>query len=462
MSLQELWKLYPLANPAVKSKSFTADNPENDVPSISKSARNIDRLQIKDINTDPAFPGLFSETDRTSSPIFYPDRDNETYQESQSSSLPAATSDKTASAVKSSKRDGLLVVSNLAGGENEYTSLAAACSAARNGDIIELRYNGRREEKPIHTANLRATIRAGEGYRPIVVFRPDDTDPIKYPRSMFSLSSGRLTISNVAMEFNIPREIPADNWSLVDIRGGQTVRFDKCVLTVTNASDQLGAYHQDAAFFRVGSSPGADITVANGTSGAPPLATIELNDCIARGEAVFMLVEDFQPVHLAWDNGLLLTSEQLLSAAGSARSPKPDEMLRIDLQHVTVAARGGLVRLVSSHSAPYQFTVQFTCNNNIIITSPGSSLIEQDVNGPLENARRQIVWNGDHNLYQDTTIFWTIRSLNSEPSSDTLSFEDWRTYWGPSRENQPLSGQIGWTTARSDRRYMIRSLPTMP
>jgi eukaryotic-like serine/threonine-protein kinase len=346
----------------------------------------------------------------------------------------------------SAKRNGLLVVSDLASGENQYTHLAAACAAARNGDVVELRYNGRREEKPIRMANLRTTIRAGKGYQPVIIFRPNETDPDKHLRSMFSLSSGRLTISDLAVEFIIPRDIPAANWSLFEIHGGQTVRLEKSAITIANASERINAYHQDAACFRIGSSPDTEPVAAGSNPGVPPLATIELNDSIVRGEANFIRVEDLQPVHLAWDNGLLVTSECLLSAAGGAQSPKPDETLRIDMQHVTVAARGGLVRLASSQTTPYQFTVQFNCADNIIMTSNGNSLIEQEVVGPLENARRQIVWNGDHNFYQDTNIFWTIRSLNADPSFDTLSFEGWQTYWGPSRENQPFSGHIDWNS----------------
>ena len=122
--------------------------------------------------------------------------------------------------------------------------------------MIELRYNGPREEKPIHMSNLRATIRSGDGYRPVLVFRPTETDPMKYPRSMFSLSSGRLTISNLALELIISRDIAADNWSFLEIRGGTNCAAGKNRLfTVVNASDQLTAYHQDAAFFRVAALP---------------------------------------------------------------------------------------------------------------------------------------------------------------------------------------------------------------
>ncbi len=155
-------------------------------------------------------------------------------------------------------------------------------------------------------------------------------------------------------------------------------------------------------------------------------------------------MEDLQPVHLAWDNGLLATSERLLTAAGGAQSPQPDEMLRLDLRHVTVMARGGLARLASSQTAPYQFTVQLNCTDNIFMISPGNSLIEQEVLGPLENARRQIVWNGDHNFYQDTEVFWTIRSLDAQPPSDTLTFEGWRKYWGSFPGKPTVFRRILW------------------
>jgi serine/threonine protein kinase len=344
------------------------------------------------------------------------------------------------------RRNVLLVVGDLAGGENEFTSLAAACSAARNGDVIELRYNGRREEKPVRMANLRVTIRAGDGYRPIIVFRPTETDPVKYPHSMFDLGSGRLTLSNLTMEFVLPREAAADDWTFLGIHGGQTVRVEKCVLTIVNASERMTAFHRDAAFFRVGAAaPSSEVPLPGGSPGASPLAAVELSDSVARGEATFIRVEDLRPVHLAWDNGLLATSEWLLWAASGPQAPKPDETLRIDLRHVTIAARRGLARLPGSRAAPYQFTVQFNCADDIIMTSPGNPLIEQEVAGPLENARRQIDWNGDHNFYQDIDVFWTIRGLGSDTSSEVLSFDGWRMYWGPSRENQPFSGPIEWS-----------------
>ena len=99
------------------------------------------------------------------------------------------------------------------------------------------------------------------------------------------------------------------------------IRLERCSLTVLNASNQLSAYHQDVAFFRARSAADADAT-PGGTPAATPLATLELTDCIARGEAVFLSVEDLQPVHVLWDNGLLVTTERFLSAGGGQAGAK--------------------------------------------------------------------------------------------------------------------------------------------
>jgi serine/threonine-protein kinase len=327
--------------------------------------------------------------------------------------------------------------------ENVFSSLAAACAAAHNGDVIELRFNGSREEQPVKITNLRATIRAGEGYRPILVFRPTEINPLKYPRSMFFLSAGRLTLIDVAMELHVPRAIPADSWSMLETCGGQTIRLEHCLLTIRNASDQLKTYHQEVAFLRAKPSSDADTAIDVAPS-ATPLATLELTDCVARGEAVFLRVENLQPVSLTWENGLLATTEQLLSADGGATAPKSEETLHVELRHLTAVMRGGLCRLSATPSAPYQQAVQFSCADDVFIMSPGAALVEQDGVVGVERARQRFAWNGNRNFYQDTDVFWTVRNADPQISPDTMTFDGWKTYWGPSRENQPSCSSLSW------------------
>ena len=338
-----------------------------------------------------------------------------------------------------------LIVCEAPQGSEQFLTLAAACAAAGDGDVVELRFNGPREEnRPLKLSNLSVTIRAGEGYRPVVVFRPTDTDPVKYPRSMLTLAGGQLTLVDVAMELHIPRGVPADSWSLLETWGGETARLQRCSLTVVNTSNQGMSYHQDVAFLRARSAPDLDVSMG-GTAAATPLVTLELTDCVARGEADFLRVEDLQPVHLRWNNGLLLTTERFLVVDGSQAAPKLDEMLRIELQNVTANMRGGLCRLTSAAVSPHQLTVQCVSSDSILRTPPGVPLIVQEGAAEVENFRQRFVWNGNRNFYEDVDVFWTVRN-NRDPDAipNVMDFEDWKTYWGPSREEHPSTEPLYW------------------
>ncbi len=350
-----------------------------------------------------------------------------------------------AATAAASKPSALLIVSDAAAGANEFTSLGAACASAQNGDVIELRFNGPREERPMKLANLQVTVRPGKGFQPVIVFRPDEINPVKYPRSMLTLSAGRLMMTDVAIELQVPRDLPADNWSLIETWGGQSLRLERCSLTIRNASDQLTTYHPEVAFIRARPAPDAGMSV-DGAPAATPLASIELVDSVARGEANFLDVEELQPVHLLWDNGLLVTTDTLLTAGGGQMAPKPDETLRLELRRLTAVVRGGLCRLNSTPSNPYQLTVQFVCSDDIFIAAPGVPLVEQDGISDLDQARQRLVWNGDGDYYQDVDVFWMVRNVDPEVAPEAMSFDAWKTYWGPSRENQPSRTSAGLET----------------
>ncbi len=341
--------------------------------------------------------------------------------------------------------NGPLVVNEDDEGEYRFATLGAACSAAGDGDVIELHYNGLRQEWPITLANRDVKIRAGDGYRPLIVFRPgpDETDSVKYPRSMFTVTTGRLTLEGVAIELHVPRGIPAERWSLLEIRGSQTVRLEKCSLSICNAYDGAAADHQDVAFFRTANVPGADVATESGTSSARAPAVIKLVDCIARGEAVFLRVADSQPVRLDWENGLLATAEPMIVATGGQRQSPPGETLEIDLRHVTTAARG-LLRLTDTPTAPYRLPVEIDCANSIFITTAGAPLIEQIGTGSLSDYHEQIKWAGDHNFYEEVDTFWTIQGPTHELLSEPMSFDEWKLRWGSQSEYEPRQDRVRW------------------
>ncbi|MEN6559006.1 MAG: hypothetical protein ABFC54_12595, partial [Thermoguttaceae bacterium] len=360
------------------------------------------------------------------------------------SDSPPETSIKSSFAILSPpKRSGTLAVCEHPRGADQFATLEAACAAASDGDTIELRYDGSREERPLKIGNLNLTIRAGDGFRPVVVFRPVNVDPVKYPRSMFLLGGGRLTLVGAAFELDVPHDVPADSWSMLETQGGALIRLERCWLTVRNISAKGAVYHPDVAMFRVRLSPDAEMG-AEASPSATPLATIELVDSVARGEADLLRVEDIQPVHLTVDDGLLILGGRLLSAGGGPMAPKLDEMLRVELRDTTALTQGGLCWIVNSTSRPHQLTTQWVSTNSILIVGPGSSLIEQEGTVSAEDFRQRFIWSGDRNFYQEVGTFWTIRNLDFEQPPETMNFEAWETYWGPSREIQPSIATLKW------------------
>lgn len=354
---------------------------------------------------------------------------------------PATT---TATGVKPAvKRTGVLVVRPGTRGKNEFATLQAACNVAATGDVIELAYNGLRPEPPVHLAKVRVTIRAADGYQPVVVFQPGEfDDTFESSRSMITVSDGRLSLFNLAVQMVLPRETPADGWSLVEMTGNSLVRLDRCSLTIRNASDQLTAYHKDVAFFRVRSDV---VAMMDDTASLPTEpAGIELMDTIARGEAVLLRSEDSQPVRLTWDNGLLVTTERLLSASSGSKSPQTGETVRLDLRHLTAIMQKGLGRLTCSQIRPHHLTAQIDCVDSLLVTAPGNVLIEQIGDDGLNDFRQRIVWNGERNFYEGFKIFWAVRRSAAEEPLELMTLDAWRAYWGPEHENLSKSGRVYW------------------
>ena len=311
------------------------------------------------------------------------------------------------------KLSGVLTVGDAGVGGRNFATLAAASSAAESGDIIELRYNGRREEKPILLPNAKLVIRAGQGFQPVVVFRPNDPDPVKYPRTMFSLTGSELALLNVAIELDIPRDVPADRWTLLELGRAEIAAAREVFADDPQRLPPGGRLlpRQDARRGRAC------------WPRRPPrreqAAKITLTDCIVRGEAVVVRAESLQPVHFAWTNGLLLTSEQLLWAAGGDTMPGPGQDIQVQLKHLTATVEAGLCRLDNRRFAKYQLPTQVDCSDSILMASVDSPLVEQIGEKSPEGSRPLFAWNGDRNFYQGFIVFWKVDDLDPEHAVGT-------------------------------------------
>lgn len=269
-----------------------------------------------------------------------------------------------------------LVINPSPQGDHQYRSIRAALEANPEATLIELRYDGRGIEKPLTLAGRQLTIRAGSGRSPVLAFEPAGADPVLYPRDMIQVSDGKLLLQGIAIELAIPRDVPSESWSLVRLSAGGHIRFEACSLRVRNASDTLGSYHQDVAFFRASPQP----------SQAPPSSDgepdIDLLASIACGEASLVRASESTSLQVRWQNGLLATTETAFWVGGSSREQKPGAKMDIEWHHVTAVMGDSLIHITlpphRPHLAPFDFSKSSAC----VLSSRNQPLIQ--VNGVAE------------------------------------------------------------------------------
>jgi serine/threonine protein kinase len=337
-------------------------------------------------------------------------------------------------------RDKLLIVTDTEQGPRTYSSMRAAVLDAKSGDTIELRFNGRKTEKPMTITNLNLTIRGGSQYQPVIVFRPEP-NPVEYPPSMFTVAGGELSVSGVHWELNLPREIPAD-WALFETRRAERVHFERCTFTIRNASLDQTAYHAGVAFFDVKAAPGSSSMAMNPSEADETIVDIELENCIARGEATLVRDNDLQPLKLQWDNGLLATSERMLVAAGGSTQPRQVGQAQIQLRHLTASVQAGLVQTTNIQDAPYQLLTNIQCADSVLITRGRAPLVEQRGWDDVEEYMSRCQWSGERDFFDGFDTYWQILSTAPQSTPREMSFAVWRDLWAgrlKSVSNAPLA-----------------------
>ena len=277
--------------------------------------------------------------------------------------------------------------------------------------------------------NLKLTIRAAEGFRPVVAFTPGRLSLGGFGRSMITVAGGRLSVFNVGLLLDIPRDATAAGWSLVETRQAEQLRFEGCVLTIRNAGAGTSGFHEDITFFNVKAAPGVDTMMHN--PDAPPVhpVNLDLQNCIARGEAALIHSADAQPLALEWDNGLLAISDPLLLAEGTSATPPLGGHVEINLNHLTAITGGGLIRLLAAADSPYLLKTEVACANSFLITRK-APLVEQQ--GPQRTAllEQQFQWSGDRNFCQGFSVFWKMVDLNAQTVARLISWPQWQTLMG--------------------------------
>lgn len=310
-------------------------------------------------------------------------------------------------------------------------------------EAIELRLDDPLYESSLELNNLSLTIRGAPGFSPIVCFHPIVDDPVQHPRSMIRVTGGKVNFENMHFVMDLPRD-PVETWSLFELDGVDDLNLIDSSMTI-RPDPEHDANPDRVAFLDVRSVPrvvGTDPAVGVEL----PQMQIALDNCLVRGEAVLLRAEEVRPLRLTWNNGLLVTTECLMSADGTRLESRSGANIVLDLHHVTAVVDQGLCKLGSSHLAPFLLTPDIKIEHCIIVTQPDAPLF--DLKGVLdpETSLEQFVFTGDRNFYEGVDsasdkIYWRM-SLD-DGTVNQLNFTEWKRYWGK-QDLVSKEGMVKW------------------
>jgi len=327
------------------------------------------------------------------------------------------------------------------GEARSFASLEAACTAAKDGDVVLLKYNGHRRdstnrpivEQPISIRNKKIAIRAVDGYRPLIEFAPDSAINREEHIRMVNLGQGSLEIYNVELTIrvNLERDL-ADyrQWTFFALSGADRL-FLKGV-NITFVGDQQSVPATVVDLLPRLPVDLADMTNRDSSSiNSRTKPEIQFEHCFIRGACTLLSDSRQTGLRLEIENTAIVIEGSVVEWTSSDRKEMgEDQLIEIDLEHVTCLAKKGLMRVAQpadSNWVPPYF--QFTARGNLFSIPSTESLLSSVGSMTLPELRKKIRWNGGQNYYDRIGTFWRLKQTREPNMEKEMNFEDWMQHW---------------------------------
>jgi hypothetical protein len=223
-------------------------------------------------------------------------------------------------------------------------------------ESVELRYDGPRVTRPFDIAlpSRRVTVRAGAGFRPKVVFRPEVSESVA-DRRMIRLRHCGLTWEGIPVELRLPDQ-PAEDWALFQLDRATRVELVDTVMTVREPAG-LSGWPQAAAFLRFAEPVEGEMMMDLKAPREVMPTALTLRNCVARGPAHLVRSPSGMAFRLVWHQGLFASTGGLLDLRGAASEPAPTEVISYELSRLTLALGRPLcsLRLDQDSRFPLEF-----------------------------------------------------------------------------------------------------------
>ena len=335
-----------------------------------------------------------------------------------------------------------------------YVSLEAACAEAKEGGIIELRYNGSRGEveRPIRLSGKKNIIvRNGIGFRPLIAFAPTEPPNDATQSRMVTVTGGSLELVNVDLTFTIPERITADRWALFSLERPEKLQLHGVTITVANPNAQPACVIEQVA--AAGQGLGNVGMIKNGMPAEPP--KVSISESLIRGECDLILLRDAVPVRFQIKDVLVALQGSLFHAMCQTELASAEsDRVTLELDHATCLLSDGLILTegidnLTDRTPP----LLIIANNNILSCGPNRPLIAMKDAGDLMDMQRLFFWKGDRNYYDSPAVFWQLGGRQSAATARQLDFDAWRNYWGGNEGTGSTNAAVVWRTKPTDRSW---------
>ena len=318
-------------------------------------------------------------------------------------------------------------------------TLEAACAAANDGDIIEVRTSGtlpERIRKPILIKGKKLAIRAAEDSRPWLEYVADVDDGSAQQTRLMELVDASIDLINLDIRFDTATQFGAEtDWAVISLQGSGQVRLDRVSITVENLGNvDCSAIELLEASVR---SP-VDMGMKRTSAEPRPEFSIEVVNSLIRGGCDFITSHHTSPGRINLERSAIVVEGAAFASTGNLELL--DESARVELRMVHVTAvTDSLIRLDAGSTPRDLLPIDVsTARDNIFATNTSNPLVA--IHGAVSADRYEqlLQFNGQRNFYYGYEMFW------SGDAAEFISrdFEMWKRTWTQS-SRQEVGAQNG-------------------
>ena len=321
----------------------------------------------------------------------------------------------------------IVLYSPLGETEQSFATLEAACAAAVDGSVIELRYSGRhpsgRSEKPLQITDKKVTIRARDGARPVIEFEASSAGDAPEQR-MVRLNGGAIELVNVDLVMTVDEVAQDARCAFFSLDSARQVLLSGVTIRVRNESLQ-----PVAVFELAGVDSGAPMGIGDDPDSLEPLE-VSMTESIVAAAADLFFVDRPVNARLSMSESAFALFGCVLRQEEGPEMPSSSSQIELRIDRCTCVS-AGVLDIRSDQLTTNLVPLTLTTSSSLFSSIDGVSHLTHIVgDGTNEELLRAFTsWFGTENIYDDVPGFLRLRSDLGDFDLMTLDFTQWRDYW---------------------------------